>query len=64
MKYDTVWFPVEYAANYNSSFVHVGHLSEGCVTVYQIQKWNSVYLYLIKNRLDKAGKYVGILEIQ
>ncbi|ECJ3939906.1 hypothetical protein YT28_23740 [Salmonella enterica subsp. salamae] len=64
LKYDTVWFPVQYAANHNSSFVHVGHLSEGCITVYETTKWNSVYLYLIKNRSDKEGKYVGILEIQ
>lgn len=64
LKYDTVWFPVEYSANQNSSFVHVGHLSDGCVTVYQIQNWNSIYSYLIKNRLDEAGEYVGILEIQ
>lgn len=64
LMYDTVWFPVEYAPNYNSRFVHVGHLSEGCVTIYQVEKWNSIYSYLIKNRLDEEGKYVSILKIQ
>ncbi|WBM70941.1 hypothetical protein OH773_01340 [Buttiauxella sp. WJP83] len=63
LKYDTVWFPIEYPGNYNSSFVHVGHLSEGCVTIYQLNKWNAIYEYLISNRSDKEGKYVGTLII-
>ena len=33
LKYHTVWFPIEYAATHNSNFVHVGNLSEGCVTM-------------------------------
>lgn len=37
LSYDTVWFPIEYAPTYNSDFVHVGHLSEGCITCYEIE---------------------------
>lgn len=58
LNYHTAWFPIEYAPNLNSNFVHVGHLSEGCITCYEIEKWNSLYLYLIRNRTAN-GKYVG-----
>ena len=64
LKYHTVWFPVEYAATLNSNFVHVGNLSEGCVTMYELPMWNALYAYLIKNRLDKEGKYVGTVTIE
>ncbi|KRB85094.1 hypothetical protein [Duganella sp. Root198D2] len=64
LKYHTVWFPIEYAATANSNFVHVGNLSEGCVTIYDLTKWNDVYRYLISNRSDKEGKYVGIVTIE
>lgn len=63
LAYDTVWFPIEYDPTYNSNFVHVGHLSEGCITCYEIEKWNDLYQYLISNRSDKDGKYVGELII-
>jgi hypothetical protein len=64
LKYDTVWFPIEYAKTYNSNFVHVGNLSEGCVTMYELEKWNALYAYLISNRLDGEGKYVGTITIE
>lgn len=64
LKYDTVWFPIEDAASRNSKMVHVGHLSEGCVTIYTLSAWNDLYQYLIANRLDKDGKYVGKLIIR
>jgi hypothetical protein len=63
LKYHTVWFPIEYAPTQNSNFVHVGNLSEGCVTMYDLTMWNPLYLYLISNRLDKEGKYVGTVTI-
>lgn len=62
LKYDGVWFPVEYAPNYNSNFVHIGNVSHGCVTCYEIQKWNELYDYLIKHR-TADGKYIGKLII-
>jgi hypothetical protein len=64
LRYHTVWFPVEYSGNYNSSFVHVGNVSEGCVTTYQLEMWNPLYLYLISNRMDSDGKYVGTITIE
>lgn len=64
LKYHTVWFAIEYAPTGNSNFVHVGNLSEGCVTIYDLTKWNDVYRYLISNRSDKEGKYVGTVTIE
>jgi hypothetical protein len=64
LKYDTVWFAIEYAKTHNSNFVHVGNLSEGCVTMYELGKWNALYSYLISNRLDAEGKYVGTISIE
>lgn len=64
LKYHTVWFPIEYAATQNSNFIHVGNLSEGCVTVYELKMWNPLYQYLITNRVDKDGKYVGTITIE
>lgn len=64
LRYHTVWFPVDYAGNYNSSFVHVGNISEGCVTTYQLEMWNHLYRYLISNRSDPEGMYVGTITIE
>lgn len=64
LKFHTVWFPIEYAPNQNSNFVHVGNLSEGCVTMYDLTKWNALYKYLISHRSDKEGKYVGTVTIE
>jgi hypothetical protein len=63
LKYHTAWFPIEYAPTKNSNFVHVGNLSEGCVTIYELFMWNPLYKYLISNRSDKEGKYVGTITI-
>jgi len=64
LKYHTVWFPIENPDTQNSNFVHVGNLSEGCVTVYELKMWNPLYEYLISNRLDSEAKYVGIIKIE
>jgi hypothetical protein len=63
LKNHRVWFPIEYAATYNSNFIHVGNVSEGCVTMYDLKMWNPLYEYLISNRSDKEGKYVGTVQI-
>lgn len=39
-------------------------MSHGCITCYQLDKWNDLYAYLIKHRLDKDGLYVGTLVIE
>ena len=64
LKYDVVWFPIEDAESRNSKFIHVGHLSEGCITIYDFSKWNDLYQYLITNRMDSNGKYIGTVTIE
>lgn len=64
LKYVGVWFPIEYKPTYNSNFIHVGNVSHGCITCYQLDKWNDLYAYLIRHRLDKDGLYVGTLVIE
>ncbi|WP_250535014.1 hypothetical protein [Caballeronia sp. AZ10_KS36] len=63
---DQVWFPIELAGSEGNStrYVHVGNLSEGCVTVYALDRWNEVYNCLISHRLpDTQGRYVANLEV-
>ncbi|QLL10549.1 hypothetical protein [Pseudomonas chlororaphis] len=46
-------------------YVHIGHLSEGCVTFYELLKWNDIYDYLIDKRMKEGkGKYVGTLVVE
>lgn len=62
-----VWFPIELSgARGNSSrYIHVGHLSEGCVTVHELTAWNKVYDYLISHRVPgNNGKYIGSLIVR
>lgn len=62
-----VWFPIGlHGAMVNSSrYIHVGHLSEGCVTVHQLEGWTSVYQYLISHRSPgSAGKRIGSITVR
>jgi hypothetical protein len=62
-----VWFPigVDGSMENSSRYIHVGHLSEGCVTVYELEKWTAIYNYLISHRvLGSAGKKVGTLTVK
>ncbi|MDR5792218.1 MULTISPECIES: hypothetical protein [unclassified Caballeronia] len=66
IKANDVWFPIELEGGRGNSsrYVHIGHLSEGCVTVHDIVRWNLVYNYLISHRLpDTDGKYVALLDV-
>src|ERR1039457_1174894 len=59
-----VWFPIGINGSMQNSgrYIHVGHLSEGCVTVHELGKWTAVYNYLISHRAPGfAGKKVGQL---
>lgn len=61
-----VWFPIGINASLQNSsrYVHVGNLSEGCVTVYQLERWSALYTYLISHRVPgSAGKRVGSLVV-
>lgn len=61
-----VWFPIGLNGSMQNSsrYIHVGHLSEGCVTVHELGKWTDVYHYLISHRVPgSAGKKVGELVV-
>lgn len=60
LKSDQVWFPIEFGDN--SRFIHLGNISEGCVTVMDLNKWNAVYKALISQRTPD-GRYVGQLTV-
>jgi hypothetical protein len=62
-----VWFPIGLNGQLvnSSRYVHVGHLSDGCVTVHQLERWTAVYQYLISHRAPgSAGKRVGTLTVR
>lgn len=62
-----VWFPIELQGKKGNSsrYIHVGHISEGCVTFYELSKWNDIYDYLICRRVKgEGGKYVGELVVE
>lgn len=61
-----VWFPIGLNGTLENSsrYVHVGNLSEGCVTMYQLERWTALYTYLISHRVSgSAGKRVGSLVV-
>lgn len=63
---DQVWFPLELAGSRGNSsrYIHIGNLSEGCVTAYALDRWNDVYSFLISHRLpNEQGKYVAMIEV-
>jgi hypothetical protein len=62
-----VWFPIQVAGGTGNSsrYIHAGHLSEGCVTVHELTKWNALYDYLISHRSPKSkGQFVGSLVVR
>ncbi len=60
LAHDAIWFPIEYGNN--SRFIHIGNISEGCVTVMDLKKWNAIYRVLISHRVA-GSEYVGQLAI-
>ena len=49
----------------SSRYIHVGQLSEGCVTVYELEKWTALYEYLISHRVaGSLGRRIGRLIVQ
>ncbi|WP_076071453.1 hypothetical protein [Sphingomonas montana] len=61
-----VWFPIGLnASGVNSTrYVHVGHLSDGCVTVHELGRWTALYTYLISHRVaGTSGKRIGSLVV-
>ncbi len=60
LKYDQVWFPISYGDN--SRYVHVGNVSEGCVTIVNLASWADIHDELISHRAND-GKSVGKLTV-
>ncbi|EJM7592375.1 hypothetical protein [Citrobacter freundii] len=62
-----IWFPIELegGSGNSSRYIHLGNLSEGCVTIYEVEKWNVVYNYLINHRTPGTkGLYIGDLIVE
>jgi hypothetical protein len=63
---NNTWFPIGIGGSMQNSsrYIHVGHLSEGCVTVYELEKWTALYTYLISHRVPgSAGKRIGQITV-
>jgi hypothetical protein len=56
-----VWLPIEFGDN--SRFVHVGHLSDGCTTIVDLDSWDAVYEQLISHRASD-GISVGTMVVK
>lgn len=62
-----VWFPIalEGAETNSTRYIHIGHMSEGCVTLYELLRWNALYEYLINKRIPGSqGRFVGYLIVE
>jgi hypothetical protein len=61
-----VWFPIQLEGKAGNSgrYIHAGHVSEGCVTAYELTKWNALYDYLIASSVPGSdGRYIGNLVV-
>jgi hypothetical protein len=61
LKYDQVWFCIEYGNN--SRFIHPGLVSAGCATVVDFDKWAELHEKLISHR-STDNKHVGRLIVK
>ncbi|MBO3706666.1 MAG: hypothetical protein J5X21_09690, partial [Candidatus Accumulibacter sp.] len=59
--HDQVWFPIRFEDN--SRYVHVGNVSEGCVTVLNLTTWSQVHELLISHRVDAGSVAVGTMVV-
>lgn len=60
LRNDQVWFPIRYGDN--SRYIHVGNVSEGCVTVVDLANWVTLHELLVSHRAPD-GKHVGNLTV-
>ncbi|WP_155630670.1 hypothetical protein [Burkholderia cepacia] len=61
LSHHQVWFPI--AHGNNSRYVHVGNVSEGCVTVVHLKKWSEIHESLVRHRAPD-GNSVGTLIVK
>jgi hypothetical protein len=57
--YDQVWFPIEYKDN--SRFVHIGNVSDGCVTVLDMNHWAAIHEAIISHRSLDGSKVARLI---
>ena len=65
--HNDVWFSIGLMGSTTDSsrYIHAGHLSEGCVTVHQLERWTALYGYLISRRVPGSnGKRIGTIEVR
>lgn len=59
------WFPIEINGLKTKRYVHIGHLSDGCITVYELESWSYIYDYLISKRQgNHRSKYIADLIVE
>jgi len=63
-----VWFPIKYInpltkKEENDRYIHPGQISHGCISIYNLAKWNDLFMYLMSYRTNNNGKYIGTIEI-
>ncbi|MBN3788746.1 hypothetical protein [Burkholderia sp. Ac-20353] len=61
LSHHQVWFPISHGNN--SRYVHVGNVSEGCVTILSLTKWSTIHEALLSHR-GPDGNSVGTLIVK
>ncbi|WP_452222783.1 hypothetical protein [Lacinutrix chionoecetis] len=58
--YAKTWFSLGHFSGVGDVYLHCGNYSAGCVTVKDIEKWDTIYSYLIKARLGFSNSVGNI----
>ncbi|MBP5100778.1 hypothetical protein [Pseudomonas protegens] len=61
LSHHQVWFPIDHGDK--SRYVHVGNVSEGCVTVVSLNRWSAIHEALVSHR-SPDGNSVGTLIVK
>lgn len=61
LQFDQVWFPILF--DNNTRYLHVGHVSEGCVSVTDLASWSVVHEALLSHR-TADGRGVGQMVVR
>lgn len=56
-----VWFRVSHHSD-KERYLHVGAISEGCVTLTEIERWDGLCKILLKARRGD-GRNIGVVEV-
>lgn len=61
LTFDQVWFPILFGNN--SRYVHIGNVSDGCVTVMDFARWPAIHEALLSHR-TADGRGVALLTVK